>query len=338
MKSNGSLLILLIILFVHSANLVAQDQIDAGIFESDNPDTLVIKARPNYDLSSPDYITNIQFTIKWSDTSAVTELITISSSVNSSFGIQQQQSANNDGFNYRVYAVVGQKYVNWTAGEEYPILELLVNSPGGDCTEFEISDDQYTINSLNGGLYFEVVGGNRTGIRYEPVVSLSTVGGAVNNDENICLGNSTSVMTLTGQSGDVLNWQQKQDAQPWQDITGTSGLTEYTATPGSTGTYLYRAVVQKGSCSVEYSLPAEILVEDLSRWRGEQDNAWDNTGNWNACGVPDINREVIIPQVPSNIYPVITVSASCKDLIIKDGATVTVEATGSLTIDNASSP
>jgi hypothetical protein len=335
MKITGPGLILLIILSVLFKPGASQDQVDIGIFESEDPDTLVIKCRPNYNLASPWAITNIAFTIKWPDTSDVTDLIVITSTVNSFFNLQPQQVAYDEGYIYIVYAMVGTKYVTWAAGMEYPVLELLVNEPGGDCTEFEISNDAFTLNNLNGGYWFESLGFDRTGIIYQQTASLSTAGGDVSADEEICLGSSTSVMTLTGYAGDVLTWQKKHDAFAWTDISGTAGLTEYSATPDSSGTYLYRAKVQRGTCSVEFSTPAAITVRGYSEWTGAADTDWSNINNWNVCGVPDINRDVVIPQVPTDLYPVIDISASCNTIIIRNGATVTVTASGSLDIQSS---
>ena len=335
MRTTWPGLILLIILILHIKTGSSQDKVDIGIFESEDPDTLVIKCRPNYNLMTPWYITNISFTIKWPESSDVTDLINITSTVNSFFNLQPQEFANNGGYNYKVYAMVGSKYVNWTAGTEYPVLELLVNVPGGDCTEFEISNDAFTLNNLNGGYWFEVVGANRTGIRYQPTVSLSTFGGSVSGDEEICLGSGTSVMTLTGYSGDVLGWQKKHDNFAWTDISGTTGLTEYSANPDSSGTYLYRARVQRGTCAIESSSPATINVIGHSEWTGDSDTDWSNINNWNICGVPDINRNVVIPQVQSDLYPVIDISASCKTLLIRNGATVTVTTAGSLDLQSS---
>lgn len=338
MKKTGPGLILIVLLLFQAKTLFAVDKVDIGIFESPVADTLVIKARPNYNLASPWYITNITFTIRWPDTSSVTQLITISSTVNSTFSLQLQQSASNGGYRYQLYSMVGQKFVNWTAGNEYPILEVKVNYPGGDCTEFEISDDNYTRYTLNGRYWFEVVGSNKTGIRYQPSVSLVTIAGTVSPDETICLGSNTSLLTLSGHSGTVLSWQKKHDAFAWADISGTAGLTQYTATPDSSGTYLYRATVQRATCAVLHSSPATIGVERYSQWTGAVSTNWASSGNWNICGVPTITRDVIVPIVQTNNYPIIQINAYCRTIVIKTGATVTLGSSGALTVGNSTAP
>ena len=75
-----------------------------------------------------------------------------------------------------------------------------------------------------------------------------------------------------------------------------------------------------------------LVAEGLYTWTGALSSAWDNAGNWNACGIPDITRQVIIPNVSPNNFPVITGTASCKTIKIQTGATLTVGPTGSITV------
>ncbi len=67
-------------------------------------------------------------------------------------------------------------------------------------------------------------------------------------------------------------------------------------------------------------------------WTGTTSSAWDDPSNWNACGIPDITRNVIIPDVSPLHFPVLTVTGSCKTLKIQSGATFTVGPTGTLEI------
>jgi hypothetical protein len=72
----------------------------------------------------------------------------------------------------------------------------------------------------------------------------------------------------------------------------------------------------------------------LYTWTGNSSSAWDNAANWNACGIPDIARQVVIPNVSPKPFPIITGSASCKTIKIQTGATLTVSPTGSITLGN----
>lgn len=332
MKSKGPVYLFIFLLLIFHKSLTGQDKIDIGIFESPVQDTLVLKCRPNYTIPAGYYITNIVFTIKWPETSPVTQLQNIVSTVNSYYQITPQQFSVNGGYRYQVYSMVGAKNVTWSANQEYPVLEIRVNYPGG-CTNLEIANDSYTNFVLNGAYYISITGSNKTGIRYQPSVSLISQGGVVTPDESICLGSSTSVMVLSGYSGNILMWQKKHDSFGWINISGTAGMWEYFTTPDSSGTYRYRAVVKRGSCDTAYSTANVVGVAANSVWTGSADTLWHNPSNWNACGVPAASRDVEIPAVAGGLYPAITAPGVCKSLLIRSGATLKLKGSGSLDID-----
>jgi hypothetical protein len=70
----------------------------------------------------------------------------------------------------------------------------------------------------------------------------------------------------------------------------------------------------------------------LPTWTGSVSSAWNDVSNWNACGIPDITRDVVIPNISPNPFPIVTTAASCKSLNIQSGATVSVSPTGSITL------
>ncbi len=95
-------------------------------------------------------------------------------------------------------------------------------------------------------------------------VSEATVAGAITGGSSpICLGSSTGTLTLSGHTGDVIKWQRSTNGgSTWTDITHTAAT--YSETPPSTGTYVYRAVVQSGVCSVLNSATSiSITVNDV---------------------------------------------------------------------------
>ncbi|MCD4726145.1 MAG: hypothetical protein K8R46_00645 [Pirellulales bacterium] len=307
----------------------AQEQVDVGIFES-TPDTLVIKARPNYNI--PDLaLTNVQFTIKWSETSQVTSTEAPFSYINFVFGISAQGPAViYNGYRYQIYAAVNGNLIDWTAGEEYPICEIVYNYSGGDCTEFEIASDSWTAAN-NGEYYFEVLGDNKTGIKYQPAVNLGSEGGSVTGSTTICLGDNTGNLSLVNYCCTVNKWQKRLNSGSWTDIPSTSGLTQYSEIPSSAGIWEYRAEVQRYSCPVDYSLPAVIIVESATTWTGSSDSNWDNPGNW-TCGVPDATINAIIPDVSKAPFPIISSAANCNALTIQTGAGLVIAYNGSLTL------
>ncbi len=91
------------------------------------------------------------------------------------------------------------------------------------------------------------------------VVSPITAAGAVTGGSTpIVEGSSTGTMTLSGQTGAVIKWQRRLDGGTWEDIVNTN-LT-YSEAPSPAGTWDFRAVVQSGSCALEYSTFNTIVV------------------------------------------------------------------------------
>lgn len=69
-------------------------------------------------------------------------------------------------------------------------------------------------------------------------------------------------------------------------------------------------------------------------WTGNNGNAWNDTLNWNACGVPVAGKDTYIPDVSPNPSPVVSSTAYCKSLTIQSGAALTISASGSLQVGN----
>lgn len=67
-------------------------------------------------------------------------------------------------------------------------------------------------------------------------------------------------------------------------------------------------------------------------WTGAVSNAWNDPVNWTLCGVPDGTRDIIIPDVSPNFFPVLSDTISCKSLIIDNGAILHVSENGLLLV------
>jgi hypothetical protein len=307
------------------------DLADIGLFEASGQDELVVKIRPEGNITNLP-VTNIQFTLSWPETSSVYLVWPTANPVNATFNIQAQGDVTiSNGYKHQIFAAVSGTYVNWTAGQEYPVFYARYFYTTPDCSEFELSNDTWT-QANNGEYYFEVLGDDRTGIRYQSLLTITSEGGWVDGGQEVCLGYSTGIMVLKDYSGTVTTWQKKLDAGGWTDIPGTAELTSYAEIPGSTGTWQYRAVVEKFGCTADYADPAVFTVVGKVIWTGNVDGQWNDAGNWNACGIPSITTDVIIPFVTPKPYPYVTVNGYCKTIDIKPGATVTVSITGSVTV------
>jgi hypothetical protein len=87
-------------------------------------------------------------------------------------------------------------------------------------------------------------------------------GGEVSGENSeILLGQSTGRLTLSGYTGTVIRWERSLDGGSWIRIAHNEAI--YSETPGSAGTYRYRAVVESGICGTANSSHYEIVVSDL---------------------------------------------------------------------------
>jgi hypothetical protein len=91
-------------------------------------------------------------------------------------------------------------------------------------------------------------------------VAPPTVGGSVTPATNeVCVGLPTT-LTLTGQTGTVVNWQSSPDGETWTDIASSEGANPLAVDHVNAETH-YRAVVQSGPCVVSNSTPAVVSVK-----------------------------------------------------------------------------
>ncbi|MGC4036187.1 MAG: gliding motility-associated C-terminal domain-containing protein [Chitinophagaceae bacterium] len=85
-----------------------------------------------------------------------------------------------------------------------------------------------------------------------------TVPGQLANDNAVCAGTNSTALSLSGQTGSILNWVSSTDGVTWTPITNTT--TNYTAQNLNTTTQ-YKAVVQNGSsCKIDSSTVVTVTV------------------------------------------------------------------------------
>ena len=95
------------------------------------------------------------------------------------------------------------------------------------------------------------------------VVDPATVGGSITGATSpICLGSSTGLMTLSGHTGSILQWEVRVNAGGWAVIPNTNPT--YTHTPPSAGTWEYRALLRSGTCATAYSAVQTVIVNPPS--------------------------------------------------------------------------
>jgi len=132
--------------------------IDMGLFNT-TCNKFEVKLRPDTDIAN-NYITNIQFTIKWK--SGLVNLIDFDSDFD--VELQGQVVTEND-TNYAVFATVTAYPVVWTSGIEYTILTFAHDQSGTGYTDFLIDNWNWAIAN-NGVYYVELLGLDQTGVVY----------------------------------------------------------------------------------------------------------------------------------------------------------------------------
>jgi hypothetical protein len=147
-----------------------------------------------------------------------------------------------------------------------------------------------------------------------------TVAGSVNSASNSTLCyNAQGALTLNGHLGAVQKWQYSTNGSTWTDIAYTG--TSYTS-GNLTQTTQFRAVVQSGSCSIGYSGIATVNVKAYIEWEGATSTDWNTASNW-CGGIPTASDDVVIPST-STFKPVITSPASCRNLSLASGSSITI--------------
>ncbi len=91
-------------------------------------------------------------------------------------------------------------------------------------------------------------------------VNTNSVPGTVIGSASVCAGSNSGLLQLNGFSGNIVNWESSvAPFTTWTNIANTSSV--YTS-GALTQTTQFRAAVQSGACSIAYSSPATITVNN----------------------------------------------------------------------------
>lgn len=89
-----------------------------------------------------------------------------------------------------------------------------------------------------------------------------SVGGTVTGGTNVCISGNSGILTLTGNTGNVVRWEYSTDGgSTWVNISNTTGTQSYTNLTVPTR---YRALVQNGTCTSAYSSVAIMTIDPAS--------------------------------------------------------------------------
>ena len=125
-------------------------------------------------------------------------------------------------------------------------------------------------NTFIGTAQIRVKGHNSAGdgIFSDPITVniYTTIAGSVSGNGNICQGTSTGTLTLSGYAGSIIKWQKKLNNGIWTDISDSTE--HYSERVTIAGNWAYRAVVQRGACSLKFSDSATVVVNPLPTTTG----------------------------------------------------------------------
>ncbi|MCX6235926.1 MAG: hypothetical protein NT175_14620, partial [Bacteroidetes bacterium] len=164
-------------------------QVDFGIFASTTANQMEIRIRPNYAEDGTRYITNAQFTVKWPTSSGIDTIFSGSTIYPYNF-TPQGPTLTDNGYYYQIYATAGGNALTWSADQEIVVQTFTFTSP--PCPSFEIADDDYVKNIVNGAFYFEINGSDKTGILYNSPAQQPSPGdaGTITGTATICQSQS----------------------------------------------------------------------------------------------------------------------------------------------------
>ncbi len=122
---------------------------------------------------------------------------------------------------------------------------------------------QSYLNLADTTLYRALVKNGTCTFEYSDTVTITvdpvTVGGIINSNATVCEGNNSGTLTLTGETGSVLNWENSIDGGfTWVSIANTTSSQGYLNLTNNT---LYRANLQSGICPSSLSGIVTITVD-----------------------------------------------------------------------------
>lgn len=89
-------------------------------------------------------------------------------------------------------------------------------------------------------------------------IDSASIGGSILGGTTVCVPPNSGTLTLTAKRGTVLDWEfSANGGSSWSSLSDTTSTYNFVNQPS---TYLYRALVQNGSCQLVYSDTAEVIV------------------------------------------------------------------------------
>ncbi|MCL9981247.1 MAG: T9SS type A sorting domain-containing protein [Bacteroidia bacterium] len=123
------------------------------------------------------------------------------------------------------------------------------------------------------------------------IVSPTTVAGSLSGTTTVCYGTNSTTLTLTGQTGDVVNWESSASSNFSSKTTIANTTNTLTAQNLTSSTY-YRPVVKSGACAALSPTSSLITVNTTYTWEGDVSTSFGNASNWVQGCVPHSGADI----------------------------------------------
>lgn len=151
------------------------------------------------------------------------------------------------------------------ADEVGNVLKWVSSTDGVNWKEIAVANDRYTAQNLSTSTRYAALVQNGSACTIDTsaaafiTVDPKSEGGRLTPDvTNVCLGeNAHPLLTLTGNTGTVVNWQSSPNNSNWGDLLPVNHNPTYQAGP-ITQTSYYRVLVKSGVCPIDTSDMATI--------------------------------------------------------------------------------
>ena len=99
---------------------------------------------------------------------------------------------------------------------------------------------------------------NNTYTNYQVISNSNSIGGTINSSTNVCIGSNNGNLILTGNTGNILNWEYSEDnGSTWINISNTTNTQSYLNIIDTTQ---YRAKIQNAGCTAVFSSTATLTT------------------------------------------------------------------------------
>ena len=122
-------------------------------------------------------------------------------------------------------------------------------------------------------------------------VSPTTVAGSLSGSTTVCYGTNSTTLTLSSQTGDVINWESSASSN-FNTKSTIPGTTNTLTRNNLTSSTYYRPVVKSGACASVSPSPALITVNTTYTWEGDVSTNFGTSTNWQEGCVPHSGADI----------------------------------------------